>query len=360
MFTNSLVTVATYGRAGGSARVRIYDWLDFLRVDAAVFDYAGMGDNGVSTILRNAPSALRAEVELRALPTRLSKSVLLMSREASPFSSGKLEERLLKSAALSVYDFDDAIYAASARFPQSIWPKDRIWTRAVRHADRVIAGNEYLAEAASKIADDVTIIPSCVNPDAYPIKTDYGLNGTPTLVWLGSPSTEQFLLPLADALVNVNRVRPIRLRVISAGQQSLGKLDAIVERVNWSEDTFANELPSADLGIMPLLDTPFARGKCAYKLLQYGAAGLPVMGSPVGTNLSVLAAMGGAAPSTPAQWENALHDFLDTSEEERRRMGERAYATVGERYSFQAWQDEWRRVVGIDDSGLLSDAGSIS
>lgn len=360
MFTDSLVTVAAYGRAGGSARVRIYDWLDFLGLDAEVFDYAGKGNNSISTILRNAPAVLGAEISLRALSVRLSKAVLLMSREASPFSDGQLEERLLRSAALSVYDFDDAIYAASSRFPQSIWPKDKIWTRAVSHADRVIAGNEYLAEAASKFARNVTIIPSCVNPDSYPKKTDYGLNAIPTLLWLGSPSTEQFLMPLTDVLMKVNRVRPIRLRVISAGQQSLGELDAIVERVNWSEDTFADELPNADLGIMPLSDTPYARGKCAYKLLQYGAAGLPVMGSPVGTNLSVLAALGGAAPATPSQWEKDLHGFLDTSVEERRRMGERAYDTVIEHYSFQAWQDEWRRVVGIDEPGALSGAGTFS
>lgn len=345
MSITNLTTVATYGRKGGSARVRIYDWLDFLKVDAKKYCYAGQGDNGVATIARNLDKALQTEISLRLLGSRRIKGSLLLSREASPFSNGKLEARLLKKADSSIYDFDDAIYHAEASFPQNLWPKSAIWRRSVLSADRVIAGNEYLAEEASKYSQDVTIIPSCVNPNVYQKKTKYEMNSIPTLVWLGSPSTEQFLLPITDALLRVNHVRPIRLRVISAGTRSLGDLDQIVDRVQWSEDSFASALYSADLGIMPLTDTPFSRGKCAYKLLQYGASALPVVGSPVGTNQTVLAQMGGASPTTVDQWERAVHDFLDSTETERKRLGDRAFETINTRYSFQAWQDKWSQIV---------------
>lgn len=341
----SLTTVASYGRKGSSARVRIYEWLDFLGLDARRYTYTDQGDNSISTLARNADKALRAEVDLRKLTSDRIPGVLLMSREASPLSNGRLEAKLLQCAEASVYDFDDAIFHSAAPFPYSLWPKDKVWKRSVEAADRIIAGNDYLAEEAAKYARNVTMIPSCVNPDLYPKKTNYALNEVPTLVWLGSPATEQFLPPIADALLRVHRVRPIRLRVISGGERSLGPLDAIVERVQWSEQGFAHNLSGADLGIMPLADDPFARGKCAYKLLQYGAAALPVLGSPVGTNRPVLAAMGGAAAQTVYEWEAALHGFLDTGEAERAGLGARAYQTVTEQFSFQAWQDEWSKTV---------------
>lgn len=345
MKTTNLTTVATYGRTGGSARVRIYEWLDYLKIDARRYCYANQGDNSISTVVRNIDKVLNAEISLRLLASRRIAGSLLMSREGSPFSNGRLEARLLSKADLSIYDFDDAIYHASASFPQSIWPKSAIWRSSVSSADRIIAGNEYLAEEAAKFSRDVTVIPSCVNPDLYQKKQNYELNSVPTLVWLGSPSTEQFLPPIADALLKVNRVRPIRLRVVSAGTRSLGELDLIVDRVEWSEQSFVSALHSADLGIMPLTDNPFSRGKCAYKLLQYGAAALPVIGSPVGTNRKILDEMGGASPATTDQWEKAVHDFLDTTEAERRSLGTRAYATVSAQYSFQAWQDRWSEIV---------------
>ncbi|MCC9176122.1 hypothetical protein [Arthrobacter sp. zg-Y750] len=343
---HNLTTVASYGRKGSSARVRIYEWLDFLGLDARKYTYTDQGDNSIATLARNVDKALGAETALRRLAMKTIPGVLLMSREASPLSNGRLEAKLLQRAETSVYDFDDAIFHSAAPFPYSLWPKDKVWRRSVEAADRIIAGNDYLAEEASKFSRNVTMIPSCVNPDLYPKKTDYSLNEVPTLVWLGSPATEQFLPPIADALLRVNRVRPIRLRVISAGERSLGPLDAIVDRVQWSESGFAQELHNADLGIMPLADDPFARGKCAYKLLQYGAAALPALGSPVGTNRSVLAAMGAEAPSTADEWEASIHDMLAAGDAERAALGDRAYKTVTEQFSFQAWRSEWLQVIG--------------
>ena len=340
-----LTTVASYGRKGSSARVRIYEWLDFLGLEARKYTYTDQGDNSISTLGRNLDKAVGSEIALRRLASGRIPGTLLMSREASPLSNGRLEAKLLQRAELSVYDFDDAIFHSAAPFPYSLWPKDKVWRRSVEAADRVIAGNDYLAEEASKFSRNVTMIPSCVNPDLYPKKSNYALNEVPTLVWLGSPATEQFLPPIAEALLRVHRTRPIRLRVVSAGERSLGPLDAIVERVQWSEQGFAGELCRADLGIMPLADDPFARGKCAYKLLQYGAAALPVLGSPVGTNRSVLSAMGAEAPSTTDEWEASLHGFLDSSEPERAALGARAYTSVTEGFSFQAWRNEWMKAL---------------
>ena len=96
------VAVSQYGRTGASTRVRLYDWLDHLGRRADRFDFLGAADNQPATVLRRLPAALAAQRSLRALPSGLPDRTLLLSRQASPFSNGRLEERLLRSAGRGV------------------------------------------------------------------------------------------------------------------------------------------------------------------------------------------------------------------------------------------------------------------
>jgi hypothetical protein len=149
--------------------------------------------------------------------------------------------------------------------------KSATWSRAVAAADVVVAGNDYLAERASRTARQVVAIPSCVEPADYPVKSSYVLCDPPRLVWVGSPSTEPFLRIIALSLLEVHRRTGARLTVVSAGSAPLGPLDAIVDRLPWALDSVASALSASDVAIGPLTDSPYARGKCAYKLLQYAA-----------------------------------------------------------------------------------------
>jgi glycosyltransferase involved in cell wall biosynthesis len=327
--------------------VRIHDWLNFLNIGAVHHDYLGASENGLGTLVRGLPRLVRAESNLRRLAKEVSKSTLLMSREASPFSNGKLESSLLAGASWSIYDFDDAVFDSHPRGPKKLWSKAKVWSAAVRSADVVIAGNEYLAEHASKLRADVVVIPSCVNPADYVPKTDYALAEVPTLVWMGSPSTEPHLQQITEPLMAVHSERSIRLLVISAGRRSLGELDQIVERVNWSSHSFGSVMAQADIGIMPLDSSLYARGKCAYKLLQYGAAGLPAVGSPVGANRAVLEVMGGHGATTKQEWEQSLRDLIASSDADRAALGRRARDVISKKYSFDHWSEAWRSSTGI-------------
>ena len=340
-----LVTVSTYGRTGGSARVRVFDWLDWLGIEAESETYAGTSDNAPSTILRHASAALHAEWRLRRLVPRVGGRTLLLSRQASPFSRGGLERSLLTAAGSGVYDFDDALYLADAG---SGWSqKSRVWQAAVCAASSVIAGNETLADHASDLNPNVVVIPSCVDPGDYERKHTYECLGPPRAVWIGSPSTEVYLRDIAEALLRIHRSRGLRLTLISAGSAPLGELDDMVDRVPWQLDTFASELANADLGVMPLPDTAWTRGKCAYKLLQYAAAGLPLIGSPVGANREVLRQAGGLAPVTEDDWSSALEELIDESDAQRANRGDEAWIAVSRGFSFQAWQEPWRRVLDL-------------
>lgn len=339
-----LTAVLPYGASGASSRVRVLDWIDELGISASVLDYGGLSNNRPGTLVRHPVATLRGEFRNRYVPMRGSH--LLISREATPFSRGGVETRLLRQAGRGIYDFDDALFNDQATGVRGVFAKARKCDMAVRAADHVIAGNEYLAGWAEERNSTVTVIPSCVRPSDYVEKTVWDLRAKPRLIWMGSPSTEQFLLKIARPLLHAHTTRGARLTVISgASSRSLGPLEAMVDRVPWSLGTFANDLGSGDIGISPLADTPYARGKCAYKLLQYAASALPVIGSPVGANALALERFGGLAPTTEDEWADALTAMLDESAESREARGRTARVEVERHYSFSAWASTWRKIV---------------
>lgn len=342
-----LVTVTPYGRRGGSSRVRVFDWIDHLKLAVTSYDYAGLSTNTPRVLARHPGSIVCAEASLRTLASNARNSTLLLSKQASPISTGHLEEMLLSRAKRGIYDFDDSLRDEVPRNrAYGMFAKPRIWERSVRAADVVIAGNAYLADqAASLVGEDrVVVIPSCVEPDTYRDKVDYSISGAPIAVWLGSPSTEGHICLIEAPLLALHRSHGLRLRLISAGKRPLGALDKMTDRVEWSPDA-NNQLADADIGLMPLEDSPRARGKCAYKLLQYGAASLPAVASPVGANETAIHLGVGIAASTPDEWAHNLCALIEAPESDRAAAGRRARSAVGEFYSFAAWARVWRSVV---------------
>jgi glycosyltransferase involved in cell wall biosynthesis len=344
--SRDLVTVSSYGSGGSSARVRLFDWLDWLDLPYKQMDYLGKSDNGLKTILGELPQLLGAERTLRRLPKERASRVIL-GREASPFSNGVVESRILESAGHGVYDFDDALFEYPTGGIRRIWSKREVWRRSVSAADVVIAGNDYLADAASQLSSSVVMIPSCVDPGAYAEKVDFGISDTPRAIWIGSPSTEQYLALVEAPLLRLHHGRGLRLTVISAGDRSLGELDVMVDRVPWHKETFSQQLAEADFGIMPLPDSDFARGKCAYKLLQYSAAALPSVASPVGANALALSRTGGSPATRDDEWFQAIEALIDSTADRRMALGRQAREAIVEHYSFQAWAAEFTRAIGM-------------
>ncbi|WP_156400232.1 hypothetical protein [Arthrobacter sp. Soil761] len=342
------IAVSRYGTFGASTRVRLDDWFAHLGIQAERWDYVGAPNNQARTLLPRIKEIGKEEMRLRFSSSSVADRTVIMSRGASPFSSGALEESLLNRAAFSVYDFDDAIYVGSHSLRRRIWSEKKAWRRSVCAADVVIAGSEVLAEAAARIRSDVILIPSCVEPSRYELKHDYEIGAYPIAVWIGTPSTEQFLGSIAEALLALHERWGLRLRVISSGSASLGVLDRIVDRIQWNMNTFHHHLASADLGIMPLPDTQFERGKCAYKLLQYAASGLPTVGSPVGANVQALDRIAGIpAESAGLGWQNAVSSIIEATTEERRSMGTSGRRGVEKHYSYASWADTWRRATRL-------------
>lgn len=344
----TLHLIAAYGSRAGSARVRLHDWVTHLGITAHAHSYASTSDNSLATLRADPSRTLRAELRTRRLPGAVLGETAVLSRTATPFSRGGIEAKALRAAGHGVYDVDDAIMLPQSGLQHRMFPKGEVFRRASSAADVVIAGNDFLADAASSFAADVRVIPSCVEPGDYVAPAPRADSSAPKLVWIGSPSTERYLSAIAPALTSACRELRTQLIVISAGKRPIpGLSPELVERVTWHPQCFAKQISMGDVGIMPLEDTAWERGKCAYKLLQYGASSLPVVGSPIGANKEVLRLMRAPAPSTIDEWRDALVASLRMSEQDRLIAGRRARRAIEKHYSFSAHSATWCEAVGI-------------
>jgi glycosyltransferase involved in cell wall biosynthesis len=340
--------VTPYGRGAGSSRVRVFSWIEHTQLSIHVHSYLSRHNADPRQLLKQPRRMLAAEHDLRGLVARRPEW-LLLHREASPLSRGRLESSLLAAADFAVFDFDDALFEDHG--DGALWrrmaPKAPKVLAAAKQADRVIAGNDILADWASQVAREVVVVPSCVAVEQYREKIDYRVSDPPRLVWLGSVDNEPVLLTVARDLLELNRRCGARLTLIGTGRQSLGQLESIIDRYLWSEQLQHDALATADIGLMPLHDDPYSRGKCGYKLLQYGAVGLPAVASPVGTNASILAALGLPGVGAGDSWLETVLAILELSDSERAGMGRTARQRVIEQYSYQAWSGRWRQAVGL-------------
>jgi glycosyltransferase involved in cell wall biosynthesis len=340
--------VTPYGRNGPSSRVRVFEWLDRAGSPTVLSDYISHRNSSPSYIARRPMHVLAAERRLRRMVSERPQQ-LLLHREASPLSRGNLERRLLSSSAFSVYDFDDALqwdWGEGGRL-RRLAPKGPKALIAVRYADRVIAGNQVLAEWAAQHNGDVVVIPSCVSVESYRQKSDYQVNDPPRLGWIGSAGNEAYLRLVAPALREVHKRTGARLTLIGTTRPTLGQLESFIDRVPWSEAAQHARLGELDVGIAPVPDEPYTRGKCGYKLLQYAAAGTPAVASPIGVNRQLLSQLGMPAAGDVTEWIDGILDLLTRSAEARSALGRRAREVTQLHYSYDAWLPRWKEAVGI-------------
>jgi glycosyltransferase involved in cell wall biosynthesis len=339
--------VTPYGRNGGSSRVRVHEWVARTSADCHVSQYVGHSNASPRYLLNHPSKVLTAERALRAVAAS-QPDTLLLHREASPLSRGMLEIALLRSGTFSVFELDDALYEDHGE--GGLWrrlaPKSVKAAACARQADRVIAGNARLAEWASMHNDDVVVIPSCVAPERYRTRPmDRGVD-VPRLIWIGSRDNEAHLQLIEPALAEIHRRTGARLTLIGTTVRSLGRLEAIIDRIAWTETVQHQALSNAEVGVMPLPDDPYSRGKCAYKLLQYAAAGIPFVGHPVGANADVLERFRMPGPRTNGEWIDAILHLL-ASAGRIDAMGRRARALVELDWSYTAWLPKWEEAVGV-------------
>jgi glycosyltransferase involved in cell wall biosynthesis len=249
--------------------------------------------------------------------------------ELFPLMPGWIERALLREP--YIYDFDDAFYLKykvgrlSALRPVLGNKFDTV----MQGAAAITAGNRTLASYARVNNKQTHLLPTVVDTLRY-TPLPHAANAQFTVGWIGSPSTAFYLAELAGPLAILARDGPVRLIVIGGKAPQIPGVS--VEEVAWSEQLEVEQLNSFDVGVMPLPDDDWARGKCAFKLIQYMACGVPVIASRVGANVDVVTADCGVLVASEQEWVDALR-LLRDQPGRRKAMGVVARLRAEEKYS---------------------------
>jgi glycosyltransferase involved in cell wall biosynthesis len=239
-----------------------------------------------------------------------------------------------------VFDVDDAIYVRKPRrlgdLPnESAWRKQK-FAATCRWVDAVAAGNDVLAGVARATAKEIVVLPTSIDVACYEA-TFASPDAAPTIAWIGSPENLIYLDMIRPALARLTKRYPtLRMRVICSEFPDWS--DVNVEKVPWSSATEAHSLAGAHIGVMPLTDDAWSRGKCAFKLLQYMAAALPCVASPVGANTeAVMDGINGFHAGDVDAWEGGLGKLI-VSPELRAKFGAKGRQHVQQRYALASYR----------------------
>jgi glycosyltransferase involved in cell wall biosynthesis len=236
-----------------------------------------------------------------------------------------------------VFDFDDAImYRSSRHKDQGSRQRMRRFAHMMKSVDAVTAGNTYLAEQAARFIDPdrIFIVPTVVDVTEYALKDNERDNDGFVVGWIGSSATLHYLSSIAPALQKAaRRIKNLKLKIVCDRFIDIEGVDVI--KKPWRPQDVSHDLTSFDVGVMPISDDPWTRGKCGLKIVQYLAAGVPAIASPVGINRDLV------LPGETGLWAEGLDDWeerfvqLAGDKKLRMKMGRAGRRLVEERFSLQ-------------------------
>lgn len=236
---------------------------------------------------------------------------IVIEKELFPFFFPWFEKLLFYLKINYITDYDDAIYH-NYDLHTNKWIRNLFGKKidvVMKYSQVVIAGNDYLAERAKQAgAKNIIKIPTVIDISRYKVKETFKKDNL-TIGWIGSPSTLWHLKPLTQVFNNIIEKYNVSLTIIGATEK-FGVIKNI-HYIEWKEETEIEEILKFDIGIMPLTDTPFVKGKCAYKLVQYMGCGLPVVASPVSANNDVVThGENGFLANSQQDWFEALEKLI--------------------------------------------------
>lgn len=326
-----ILILTRYSRLGASSRLRFYQYIDYLTLKGWDITLSPLLGNDYINDLYNKRSINYAGVlasylqRLKALMNSRSYEVLWIEKELFPMLPGWFEAILYKAGIPYVVDYDDAIFHNYDLHPNWFFRKcmgNKI-DKGMKNAALVITGNDYLAARARQAgAKQVELIPTVIDISRYePI---YKRSDLFTIGWIGTPATSKYLDLIIPSLQKFSGCRNFKLILVGSAEFNVS--DISVETRLWSEETEVSDIQSFDVGIMPLPDLPWERGKCGYKLIQYMACGKPVIASPVGVNRDIV--------------ENGVNGFLAENEDDWVAAFENLYAHPDVALSIGKWNRE--------------------
>jgi glycosyltransferase involved in cell wall biosynthesis len=263
---------------------------------------------------------------------------VFIHRECAPIGPPVFEFLIAKVFRKKIiYDFDDAIWLPNTSEENKLvsWFKFHGKVKSIcRWSYRVSCGNAWLADFARQFNSQVVVNPTTIdtenlhNPDLFPLRKQ---NEKVVIGWTGTHSTLPYLNELIPVLQRLEKKFPIIIRIISNKNPALPHQS--FEFIPWKKETEIQDLIAFDIGLMPLTDDAWAKGKCGFKALQYMALEIPCVASPVGVNTSIINhTVNGYLCQSPREWEQILEKLI-TEKEQRNRVGKSGRQTVAENFS---------------------------
>lgn len=338
----SIVVLTRYTRLGASSRVRFYQYEPVLAAAGFKLQFLPMFCDGYVRGLQAGRRSVYLVVSAyfrriwQLLFGLKGARLIWVEKECLPWLPAWIEAILLPRNVPLILDYDDAVFhyydLHPSRFVRMVLGQKHETLN--RLAQCAFPGNTYLEAYCLKLGARCTVrIPSAVDTKNYrPLEPKAGVRSKVRVGWVGQRSTVHFL----------KLIEPVLRALVAEGLIEFVVIGATVDlslphsTIAWSEDTEVASIQSLDIGIMPLLDAPFERGKCGYKLIQYMACGLPVVASPVGVNAEIVQhGRNGYLADTPADWGRYIREIA-ASEEVRCRFGNTGQLDVVEKYSIQS------------------------
>jgi glycosyltransferase involved in cell wall biosynthesis len=342
-----------------SQRFRFEQFLEDLRARGHECTHSWLLDADDDRVFYGkAPPQKKALVGLKSLLKRAKEiatgrlfryDVALVQREALFMGPPLYEELYARTRGALVFDFDDSIWITGVSegnrafaFLKSAGKTDRLIARS----RMVFAGNTYLAEHARPLNSNTVVVPTTIDTEEYQPAIPHDAGKRPVVVgWSGSFSTIQYFKPMVPVLRRLKERFGDRVafRVIGDGSYHEPSLD--LKGLPWKLDTEVADLRGIDVGLMPLPDDDWSRGKCGLKGLQYMALEIPTLMSPVGVNSEILQdGENGFLPRTDEQWFERLSALIEDAAL-RQRLGEAGRATVERHFSRRAWRDRYEALL---------------
>lgn len=282
-----------------------------------------------------------------------SYTIILIQRATIPIGPPLLEWMLKKILGKKIiYDFDDAIWiptAESSNLVRTIKSYGKV-KRICRWADQVVVGNAYLAQYARKYSQKVQIMPTVVDTEKKYLPQEESESKIPTIGWTGSHTTMKYLDLIIPSLFELQKTTDFTFKVISNKKPDFTLPN--LEFVKWSEENEILELNSMNVGMMPLTEDPWSKGKCGFKAIQYMAMGIPAVVSSVGVNSEIVDhEVNGFIVDHPTHWKSYLTELLDNPKKANE-MGIRARKKITEKYSVQSVLPLWQKIFHAFSEGI--------
>ena len=330
-----------------SQRFRFEQYIEFLKQNGYDYKFSYLITAEDDKIFYKPGNAFgKAQIMMRTFLQRLNDAinasnydVIFIQREAFMTGSTFFEKRFAASKAKMIFDFDDSIWMqnVSEANKKFSFLKDASKTsKIIALSDMIFAGNQYLADYAAQFNNNIRIVPTTIDTDEYQRMVLPKEDDKVCIGWSGSITTIQHFKFAVPALRQIKKKYGNRIKIKVIGDANYKDEELDVISLNWNKQDELKELSSFDIGIMPLPDDQWAKGKCGLKGLQYMALEIPTIMSPVGVNSEIIqSGVNGFLATTDEEYVSAISKLIEDTEL-RKQVGAAGRQTVKEKYSVEA------------------------